>query len=54
MLRALHITFNGEPTYLNTAVGLMFDLKLQAIKLMNMPLSTDPSTNAAPCFEYVA
>ena len=53
LLRALHTTFNGEPDYLNTAIGLMFDLKLQAIKLMNIPLSTDPSTHAAPCYEYV-
>jgi hypothetical protein len=54
LLRALHITFNGQPGYLKTAIGLMFDLKLQAIKLVNIPLSTDASTNAAPCFEYVA
>jgi hypothetical protein len=51
LLRALHITFNGRPDYLNTAVGLMFDLKLQAIKLMNIPLGG--GTNAAPCYEYV-
>lgn len=50
LLRALHITFNGQPDYLNTAVGLMFDLKLQAIKLMGIPL--DANTTAAPCYEY--
>jgi hypothetical protein len=50
----LHVAFDGEPDYLNTAIGLMFDLKLQAIKLMNIPLGTDPSTHATPCYEYVA
>jgi Ferritin-like len=51
LLRALHIAFNGQPDRLNTAVGLMFDLKLQAIKLMNIPL--DANSTAAPCYEYV-
>ena len=49
-LRALHITFNGQPDYLKTAIGLMYDVKLQAIKLMNIPLNAN--TNAAPCYEY--
>ena len=51
LLRALHITFNGRPDYLDTAIGLMFDLKLQAIKLMAIPL--DANTTAAPCYEFV-
>jgi hypothetical protein len=54
LLGVLHVTFNGQPDYLKSAIGLMSDLKLQATKLMNIPLSTDPSTNAAPCYEYVA
>ena len=52
LLRALHTTFNGHPDFLDTAIGLMFDLKLQAIKLMSIPIGA--STNAAPCYEYVA
>jgi rubrerythrin len=52
LLRALHATFNGHPDYLDTAIGLMFDLKLQALKLMSIPIGAD--TNAAPCYEYVA
>jgi Ferritin-like len=52
LLRALDITFNGQPDYLDSAIGLMFDLKLQAIKLMNIPI--DANTNAAPCYEYVS
>jgi rubrerythrin len=52
LLRALHTAFNGHPDYLDTAFGLMFDLKLQALKLMSIPIGA--STNAAPCYEYVA
>jgi hypothetical protein len=51
LLRALHITFNGQPDNLDTAIGVMFDLKLQAIKLMVMPIGN--GTNAAPCYEFV-
>jgi hypothetical protein len=51
LLRALHITFNGQPDNLDTAIGLMFDLKLQAIKLMGIPIGN--GINAAPCYEYV-
>ena len=50
LLRALHITFNGQPNSLNAAIGLMFDLKLEAVKLVNIPL--DANTTAAPCYEY--
>jgi len=52
LLRALHITFNGQPKYLQTAVGLMFDLKIQAIKLMQIEVKS--GVNAAPTFEFVA
>lgn len=51
LLRALHITFNGQPDNLDTAIGVMFDLKLQAIKLMGIPIGN--GTNAAPCYEFV-
>lgn len=51
LLRALHVTFNGQPDSLDDAIGLMFDLKLQAIKLMDMPMGN--GTNGAPCYEFV-
>lgn len=51
LLRALQITFDGAPSHLNAAIGLMFDMKLQAIKLTAMPLAD--GTNASPCFEWV-
>ena len=49
LLRALHTTFNGQPAHLSSAVGLMFDLKIQAIKLMQ--ISAGAGVNAAPTFE---
>jgi hypothetical protein len=52
LLGALHLVFNGKPSELKSAVGLMFDLKIQAGKLMQIALGD--GTNAAPCFEYVA
>jgi hypothetical protein len=51
LLRALHITFNGQPDNLDTAIGVMFDLKLQAIKLMGISIGN--GSNAAPCYEFV-
>jgi rubrerythrin len=51
LLEALHDTFNGAPDRLGDAIGLMNDLKVQAIALMQIPLGN--GTNAAPCFEYV-
>lgn len=51
LLRALHLAFNGQPDHLDAAIGLMFDLKLQAVKLVAMPLGG--GVNAAPCFEWV-
>jgi hypothetical protein len=50
LLRSLQATLSGDPGGLKIAIGLMFDLKLQAIKLINMPLG--PGINAAPCFEF--
>lgn len=63
LLNGLHKTFNGEPNYLNTVMGLMFDLKLQAEKMAEIKIAPedlcDPKTNSkkvgkhlAPSFEY--
>lgn len=51
LLNGLHKTFNGEPSYLNTVMGLMFELKLQAQEMVEI---TDPYSNqqVAPSFEY--
>jgi len=52
LLRALQAAFNGAPDQLAAAIGLMTDLKKQAITLVNMPLGN--GNNGAPCFEWVA
>ena len=50
MLKALHTTFNGDPTAIEPAIGAMESLKQQAIALMAIPLGD--GTNAGPSFEY--
>ena len=51
LLAALQVTFNGAPNRLDDAIGLMNDIKVQAIALMQIPLGN--GRTAAPCFEYV-
>ena len=41
LLNALHLAFNGEPENINAAIGLMYELKLQAVKLMSTPVGHD-------------
>lgn len=50
LLKSLHTTFNGDPTAIDPAIGLMESLKEQAIALMAIPLGD--GTNAGPSFEY--
>lgn len=52
LLKALHAAFNGNPAKINDAIGLMFDIKIQAKQLMAMTL--DNGKHAAPTWEYVA
>jgi hypothetical protein len=51
LLEALHATFNGAPDRMDDAIGLMYDLKAQAIALMQIQLGN--GRTAGPCFEYV-
>jgi len=53
LLYLLDLSFNGEPSQLKEAVGVMFTLRAQALALMNMPTG-DGRTTAGPTFEYVA
>jgi hypothetical protein len=53
LLNTLHRTFNGEPDQINTAMGLMFSLRLYALKLLAIPDPNDPTFTAGPSFEYV-
>ena len=55
MLIALQQAFSGQPGKIDDAVGLMFNLKLQAIRLMQLPAdpSNPSSLMAAPTWEYL-
>jgi hypothetical protein len=57
LLNSLHETFNGKPDYLNTAMGVMFDLKLQAQKMAEISdeaLGAIEGKSVAPSFEYAS
>lgn len=51
LLNGLHQTFNGDPDYLNTVMGVMFELKLQAQKMAEI---TYDGKQVAPSFEYAS
>jgi hypothetical protein len=55
LLNALHTAFNGKPDNINVAIGLMYELKMLAVALMQTPAATDGSTNmtAGPSYVYV-
>lgn len=54
LLKALQRTFDGDPAYLDTAMGLMFELKLAGHALVSLPASsTETRMNAGPVFDYV-
>jgi len=51
LLNALHQTFNGQPGRLDTAIGVMFSLRLQAQELMQTPIDANGQT-AGPAWQY--
>ncbi|MGX1810463.1 ferritin-like domain-containing protein [Nocardia sp. NPDC055321] len=53
LLYLLEETFNGSPSQMRDAIGVMYALKSQAQALMTMPTG-DGLTTAGPTFEYVA
>jgi len=53
LLNTLHDTFNGHPEKLNTAIGLMFDLRVQAVALMQTDTGDGSGLTVGPSFEYV-
>jgi hypothetical protein len=53
LLNALHTAFNGEPAKINTAIGLMYELKMIAVSLMQTPVGDGSKTTAGPSFEYI-
>ena len=50
LLKALHITFNGQPNRLESAIGLMHSLRELAMEMMTVPFAD--GVNAGPSFEY--
>jgi hypothetical protein len=53
LLNALHVAFNGQPAQINTAIGLMYELKMIAVSLMQTPLGDGSNMTAGPSFEYI-
>lgn len=52
LLNALHQAFNENPGHIDAAMGLMYELKLQAVMLMSTPIGDGPET-LGPSYEYV-
>jgi CDGSH-type Zn-finger protein len=52
VLHLLHECFNGSPRLLAVATGLMYGLKDEAVKLMQLPTG-DGETTVGPSFEWV-
>jgi rubrerythrin len=58
LLNSLHRTFNGEPEQINAAMGLMFAIRLYALKLLAIPVPNNPDPISptlvcGPSYEYV-
>jgi hypothetical protein len=53
LLNALHSAFNGQPDRLSTAIGLMYDLRVQAVALMQTDTGDGSGQTVGPSFEFV-
>lgn len=53
LLNALHNAFNGYPAQLDTAIGLMYDLRTSAVALMETDTGDGSGQTVGPSFEYV-
>lgn len=53
LLNALHNSFNGHPAQLDTAIGLMYDLRVSAVALMGTDTGDGSHQTVGPSFEYV-
>jgi hypothetical protein len=54
LLRSLHTCFNGAPDTLDTAIGLMYSLRLEAVALMQTPVAAGAALMVGPSYEYQA
>lgn len=53
LLNGLHRTFNGDPGYLRTAIGSMYEVKVVALKLVATPVPGKRTRTMAPSFEFM-
>ena len=53
LLNALHWAFNGTPQALNRAIGLMYDLRVLAVSMMQTDIGDGSGRTVGPSFEYV-
>jgi hypothetical protein len=49
-LYALHEASNGTPDRINTAIGLMYELKMIAVGLMQTPAGDGSTMTAGPSY----
>jgi Ferritin-like len=54
LLNALHQAFNGSPRAIDAAIGMMYQLRLQAQTLMTTPVRPGSERTAGPVYRYVA
>jgi hypothetical protein len=52
LLNALHAAFNGQPARINVAIGLMYELKMIAVSLMQTPAGDGSDLTAGPSYDY--
>lgn len=53
LLNALHRSFNGDPGFIQSTLGLMYDLKLAGEQLAAMPFPGRDGETVGPPFEYL-
>lgn len=53
LLNALHDCFNGAPGKLESAIGLMYSLRVESVALMQTPIEGGGGLTVGPSFEYV-
>src|SRR5207247_7361546 len=53
LLNALHQTFNGHPERIDAAIGLMYDLRVMAVSLVQTDTGDGSGLTVGPSFEYV-
>jgi len=53
LLNALHESFNGKPDNIQVAMGLMYELRIEAVSLMSTELGDGSGLTAGPSYHYV-